>query len=238
MARSDEALFGSAANTKNVATLRIDIDSLNREVNRATAETYRPLLHEYLFQRDTMVVDGGPAAKADLAARRPVMLLDSLAGMSDVDKDRLFSSAHQIAVSSQGRTDWNEITSKQALTDLYRAEIEWHKRWALPVAVIVFFLIGAPLGAIIRKGGLGMPIIVSVAFFVLYYVVYITGDKLAKEGTWPAFWGGWIPTLVMMPIAVYLTWKATNDSGLLNTEWYIIQYHKLKKKYGGKKNTK
>ena len=99
------------------------------------------------------------------------------------------------------------------------------------MAVLVFFLIGAPLGAIIRKGGLGMPIIISVAFFVIYYVMYIVGEKSAKDGLLPAFWGGWIPTFVLMPIAIYLTYKATNDSGLLNTEWYIIQYQKLKNKY-------
>jgi lipopolysaccharide export system permease protein len=130
------------------------------------------------------------------------------------------------------------MTAKDALNQLYRLQIEWHKKWSLPVAVIVFFLIGAPLGALIRKGGLGMPIIISVMFFVIYYVIFITGDKLAKEGTWPAFWGGWIPTLVLAPIAIYLTYKATNDSGLLNTEWYIIQYQKIKKRYGRKKAVK
>jgi lipopolysaccharide export system permease protein len=238
MTRTDDALFGSAANTKNVAQLRVDIDSLNREVNSTSANTYRQLLHDYLFSRDTMVVSDSRLARQSLAERRPVMLLDSIAGLSETEKDRLFSNSQVSASNSLGSVDWNETMSKEALNQLYRAEIEWHKKWSLPVAVIVFFLIGAPLGAIIRKGGLGMPIIISVAFFVIYYVLYITGEKLAKEGTWPAFWGGWMPTLVLMPIAIYLTYKATNDSGLLNTEWYIIQYQKLKKRYAGRKDAK
>jgi lipopolysaccharide export system permease protein len=230
-ARTDESLFGSSATTKNVSQLRMDIDSLNREVNLATNRTYRPLLYEHLFSRDTMVVTHSREARQSLDERRPALFTDSIARLSDERKDRLYTQALQSAASSRGSIDWDETITKDVLNQLYRAEIEWHKKWSLPVAVIVFFLIGAALGAIIRKGGLGMPIIISVAFFVIYYVILITGDKLAKEGTWPAFWGGWIPTMVLMPIAVYLTYKATNDSGLLNTEWYIIKYQQLKKRY-------
>ncbi len=237
--RTDESLFGgSDARTKDVAQLRIDIDSLNRQVNVSTAETYRPFLHNHLFSRDTMVMTNTSEAHRSLAERRPALLLDSLAHLSDREIERLWANAQVAASNSKNDINWDEMTAKDALNQLYRAQIEWHKKWSLPVAVIVFFLIGAPLGAIIRKGGLGMPIIISVAFFVLYYIIYIIGEKLAKEGTWPAFWGGWIPTLVLLPIAIYLTYKATNDSGLLNTEWYIIQYQKLKKRYVGRKNTK
>jgi lipopolysaccharide export system permease protein len=236
--RTDENLFGSPASTKNLAQLSVDIDSLNRQVNLATTRTYRPLLYDFLFSRDTMVMTATREARRSLDERRVARLIDSIARLPDVQKDRLYSSAQTSASSSLGAINWDETTAKDVLRQLYTAQIEWHKKWALPVAVIVFFLIGAPLGAIIRKGGLGMPIIISVIFFVIYYVIFITGDKLAKEGSWPAFWGGWIPIMVLMPIAIYLTYKATNDSGLLNTEWYIIQYQKLKKRYGGKKNIK
>ncbi len=233
--RTDESLFGNNATAKNVAQLKVDIDSLNREVNAATARTYRPLLYDHLFSRDTMVMTATREARRSLDSRRMTQLLDSIEGFSVERKDRLYNQAQLAAANSKGVITWDETMTKDALNQLYRAQIEWHKKWSLPVAVIVFFLIGAPLGAIIRKGGLGMPIIISVAFFVIYYVIFITGEKLAKEGTWPAFWGGWIPTLVLMPVAVYLTYKATNDSGLLNVEWYIIQYQKLKKRYVGRK---
>jgi lipopolysaccharide export system permease protein len=237
--RTDESLFGgSDARTKNITQLEMDIDSLNREVNVATARTYRPLLYDHLFSRDTMVVTNSAEAHRSLAERRRVMVLDSVVNLTDTEKERLYANARNAASNSQGVITWDETMTKDALDQLYRFQLEWHKKLALPVAVIVFFLIGAPLGAIIRKGGLGMPIIISVAFFVLYYVISITGDKLAKEGTWSALWGGWIPTLVLLPIAIYLTYKATNDSGLLNTEWYIIQYQKLKKRYGRKKAVK
>ena len=93
---------------------------------------------------------------------------------------------------------------------------------ALPAGVDphFFFLIGAPLGAIIRRGGLGLPVVVSVIFFVIYYIISLTGEKLAKEGNWEAVYGVWLSTFILTPIAVYLTWKATNDSALLDTDWY------------------
>jgi lipopolysaccharide export system permease protein len=236
--RTDENLFSNNASTKNVVQLRADIDSLDREVTLATTRTYRPLLHDYLFSRDTMVVSTGDEARESLDGRRPALLTDSIEGMTNEQKNILYGNAERSASNSRGVITFDETMTKDALNQLYRSEIEWHKKWSLPVAVIVFFLIGAPLGAIIRKGGLGMPIVISVAFFVLYYVISIMGEKFAKEGTWPAVWGVWMPTLVLLPIAVYLTYKATNDSGLLNTEWYIIQYQKFKKRYVGKKSTK
>ena len=93
---------------------------------------------------------------------------------------------------------------------------------------MIFFLVGAPLGAIIRKGGLGMPIVISVIFFVIYYIISISGEKLAKEGTWNSFFGMWISSLILAPIAVYLTYKATNDSALLDVDWYIGRYKHYK----------
>ena len=94
------------------------------------------------------------------------------------------------------------------------------KKLSLPVSILIFFLIGAPLGAIIRRGGLGLPVVVSVIFFVIYYIISLTGEKLAKEGNWEAVYGVWLSTFILTPIAVYLTWKATNDSALLDTDWY------------------
>ena len=92
---------------------------------------------------------------------------------------------------------------------------------------MIFFLIGAPLGAIIRKGGLGMPIVISVIFFVFYYIISISGEKMAKEGSWEAIYGMWISTIILTPIAIYLTYKATNDSGLLDVDWYVGKWKKL-----------
>jgi lipopolysaccharide export system permease protein len=227
--RTDASLF-SGASTKNVAQLSVDIDSLNRRVNSTATQTYGALLHEYLFPRDTMVVTSGVLATESLAARTPDLLIDSLSALSLQQMSALYDDAERLAKNSRNSVTFDESMAKDVLNQLYRSQIEWQSKWALPISVIVFFLIGAPLGAIIRKGGLGMPIVISVAFFVLYYVLDIMGKKLAREGTWSAVAGVWMPTMVLLPIAIYLTYKATNDSNLLNVEWYIIKYNQLKDK--------
>ena len=90
--------------------------------------------------------------------------------------------------------------------------------------MLIFFLIGAPIGAIIRKGGLGMPLVISVAFFIIYYVISISGEKLAKEGDWSSLMGMWISAIILTPLALYLSHKANNDSPLLDMDWYIGRF--------------
>ena len=89
-------------------------------------------------------------------------------------------------------------------------------------------MIGAPLGAIIKKGGLGLPIVISVIFFVFYYVVSTSGEKMAKEGTWESLYGMWLPVVVLTPISIYLTYKATDDSSLLDMDWYDVRIRRMR----------
>jgi lipopolysaccharide export system permease protein len=92
---------------------------------------------------------------------------------------------------------------------------------------LVLFFIGAPLGAIIRKGGIGMPAVVSVCFFLVFHVLSITGEKSAKEGVWEAWQGAWMATMVLLPIGIFLTYKATRDSALFDLDAYISPLKKL-----------
>ena len=141
---------------------------------------------------------------------------------------RIFNDAYRNAMSSSNVVTYDEFSSKEALNQLYRSRIEWHRKLAFPVSIMIFFLIGAPLGAIIRKGGLGMPIVISVIFFVIYYIISISGEKWAREGDWSSLMGMWISAIILAPIAVYLTYKATNDSSLLDTDWYYGRYKHYK----------
>jgi lipopolysaccharide export system permease protein len=100
-------------------------------------------------------------------------------------------------------------------------QIEWHRKFTLSIACIVLFFIGAPLGAIIRKGGLGMPVVISVVFFIIFHILSITGEKLAKEGEIPVYQGMWLATAILFPIGVFLTFKATSDSSLFDANAYI-----------------
>ena len=104
---------------------------------------------------------------------------------------------------------------------------EWHRKFTLSFACVIFFFIGAPLGAIIRKGGLGMPVIVSVLFFIIYYIISMTGERAARELAISPFIGMWISTIVILPLGIILTYKATTDSSILNIDSYINFFKKI-----------
>jgi lipopolysaccharide export system permease protein len=110
-----------------------------------------------------------------------------------------------------------------------RAEVEWHRKFTLPIACLIFFFIGAPLGAIIRKGGLGMPTVVSIFFFTAYWVVDISGKKLARDGVLDPSIGIWLSSFVLLPMGIFLTYKATTDSALFNTDRYTEWLKKVSK---------
>ena len=93
---------------------------------------------------------------------------------------------------------------------------------------MIFFFIGAPLGAIIRKGGLGMPVIVSVLLFLIYYIIAMTGEKFVRESMLPPSIGMWVSTFILVPVSIWLTYKAANDSVIMNIETYFIWFKNLK----------
>lgn len=227
--RTDENLFSNNSQTKNINELQRAIDSLDRMVGNITTTAYSPLLREQIFEKDPDAVSPPDSVKIDRSAKHiSANLLDSVAKADVRTRNKIWSKARQSAKNSRNMFSFDESTSKEALNQLYRSKNEWHRKLALPVSIMIFFLVGAPLGAIIRKGGLGMPIVISVIFFVIYYIISISGEKLAKEGTWDSLLGMWISSIILAPIAVYLTYKATNDSALLDIDWYIGRYKHYK----------
>ena len=231
MGRSDADMF-SNSQTKNINELQHDIDSLEIKVNAATTNSYEPLLKEQIFARDNSVLPQPDSLRVDKSGFRNLLATDSISGLPTREKERIWDQARTLAKNSRNMFAFDESSAKEALNQLYRSKIEWHRKISLPVSILIFFLIGAPLGAIIRRGGLGLPVVISVVFFVFYYVISLTGEKMAKEGSWNAFYGMWISSFILTPIAVYLTYKATNDSALLDTDWYAGRIKALKERLG------
>ncbi len=113
-------------------------------------------------------------------------------------------------------------------TENYRKYLaEWHRKLTLSFACILLFLIGAPLGAIIRKGGLGMPLVIAVVFFVIFHITSVIGEKLAKAGTLPVWMGMWMATGMLLPMAFLLIQQARNDSQIFSKEWYTRRWYGL-----------
>ena len=108
-----------------------------------------------------------------------------------------------------------------------RHEIELQKKFTLSLACLIFFFIGAPLGAIIRKGGLGTPIVISVLLFIVYYIIDNMGYKLAREGRWQVWQGIWLSSAVLLPLGIFLTHKAVNDSAVFNPDAYRNFFRRL-----------
>ncbi len=236
--RTDADAF-SNSQTKDIVELQKDIDSLDVLVSTNTVQSYEPLLKQQIFVKEGFILSPEDSLWVDKSAMPKLAVIDSLETLGIRDKKTIWEHASNQAHSSRNMFSFDEAGTKNSLNQLYRSQVEWHRKMSLPISIIIFFLIGAPLGAIIRKGGLGMPVVVSVLFFVVYYIISISGEKMAKEGTWSALSGVWVSSFILTPIAIYLTIKATNDSGLFDMDWYRIRFNMLVNMIKGKvKNNK
>ena len=119
-----------------------------------------------------------------------------------------------------------EIESRKG--EILFHQIEWHRKFSLSMACFVLFFIGAPLGSIIRKGGLGMPLVVAIIFFLMFHLLNMFGEKFVKEGMMPPFIGMWLAVIVLTPVGIFLTYKAMHDSQLFNKELYNRAFKKIK----------
>ena len=169
---------------------------------------------------------------------RPVSKKDSMRALTlastpkyNVDSAfaRLSSDAQRSAISyaqQQVRSRTTDLDFKQMMTSdgdriIRQHEIEWFSKISLALTCLVFFFIGGPLGAIIRKGGLGLPVLISVLVFIVYYILDNTGQTMAKKGMWTLWFGLSLAPTVLIPMAAFFTYKATNDSVVFNVEVYI-----------------
>ncbi|MEO6188850.1 MAG: LptF/LptG family permease [Ginsengibacter sp.] len=114
------------------------------------------------------------------------------------------------------------------LQEINYNKIEWHKKLSLSIACLVLFFIGAPLGSIIRKGGIGMPLVVALIFFMIFYLLNIFGEKFTKDNTLDPVTGIWLPVIVLTPVGIFLTYKAMHDSQLFNKEYYYRVFKKIR----------
>ena len=163
--------------------------------------------------------------------------LDSVyAAMSKSDKEKVLKKTKEFAADAQSVVSRNEsdLTSRKQTIAKYRNA--WHQKFTLSFACIIFFFIGAPLGAIIKKGGFGLPIVVSVLVFLAYYMISTAGMKLAKEGVWESWQGMWLSSFVILPLGVFLTYKATVDAQIFNKEAWAAFFKRIVKFFNRKKN--
>jgi lipopolysaccharide export system permease protein len=222
--KSDNSKYGNETMTKGLAQLRIDRDSLTarhqKNLKTQTRKTIFTDALKYAYQMDT-------SNRTNEKYATPICP-DSLFQWKDLDQE---ASAYKQAITHihQQITDMKYVPQdiQSVAYPLRRTILESFRKFTLSIACIIFFFIGAPLGAIIRKGGLGTPVIVSMFFFVIYWVVDISGKKLANDGAITPFIGAFISTFVLFPMGAFLTWKSTKDSALFNADSYKAFFVKL-----------
>ncbi len=231
--RSEEGLFKSNAAMLNISQLTFTIDSLYKRHNEKISNEFKDFKNVKLYAvRNPHIAGSKPAdppATEQVNTKKELKfdtkaLFDSLA---IADKSMVLTKAVESLKEGTSIIFEKNESAKYEIRAIRRFEVEWNKKLTLSFACIVFFLIGAPLGAIIRKGGLGTPAVISIFFFVVYYVISITGQKLVEDDVVGTFAGMWAASYILLPIGIFLTYKATTDSVILNIETYLLFFKKI-----------
>ena len=217
----------------NISQLTFTIDSLYKKHNDKINNEFKDFKNLKLYEvRNPHIEDPKPVEQAAVTAvnSKKVLKFDTKVlfdSLSIADKSVVLTKAVESLKDGTGIIFEKNESSKYEVRNIRRFEVEWNKKLTLSFACIVFFLIGAPLGAIIRKGGLGTPAVISIFFFVIYYVISITGQKLVEDNVVGTFAGMWAASYILLPIGIFLTYKATTDSVILNIETYLLFFKKI-----------
>ena len=228
--RYDESLLEDQHVSKNVTQLIQSIDSVQQVSRTMSREQSERMLDERYFGRD--YTRDKVAIPVELTEeQKRTHNLDSLwESLSEEKKLQVYTIAQEKAQNYRDQVDYNAILLEDTDRYIRKHAIELHRKFTLAFACLVFFFIGAPLGTIIRKGGLGAPVVISVILFIIYYIIDNTGYKMAREALWPTWTGMWLSSFVLLPTGIFLTYKAATDSPLFNPEAWTIKAKRLFKK--------
>ena len=231
--RIDESNMRNQYVGKNMAELNHTIDSVSARVDSIGRVHGRDLLNYPFFNQPAYRIiyrNSRPDTvyRREVTLTKPVDIDTLLANVGAGHAKNVYSQAISKARRMKQEYEYTALLAEDDMKSIRRHAIELQKKFTLSIACIVFFFIGAPLGAIIRKGGLGAPLVISVFLFIVYYIIDNTGYKLARDGHWQVWQGMWLSTAVLLPLGVFLTYKAINDSSVFNVDaWRIFLQHRL-----------
>lgn len=218
---------------KNITELQATIDSVGRMVDsmgvsysRTIMEAPRMGVSSVNYRPD----ESGRLVEApvpDVALSKPLNVDSLLTGPNSAAKVNYVSQALNKAKNMKQEYEFRSLVMKEELKTIRRHDIELQKKFTLSFACIIFFFIGAPLGAIIRKGGIGMPLVISVILFIFYYIIDNTGYKMARDGRILVWEGIWLSSAILLPLGIFFTYKAVNDSAVFNKDAYLNFFRRL-----------
>ena len=225
--RSSDDLFRSTSWMLNLSQLSFYVDSLNTEYNTKYNQQFSEFRDTRVFTERNLssYTDGDSETPGkDSLSFNPNSLYSNI---RSYDKRVVVAQALEKAKEASNFLSMTSETMKMQIRFVKRYEVDWHKKLVLPFGCLVFFFIGAPLGAIVRKGGLGTPTVISIFFFVIWYVISMSAEKLVEEDLISSFAGMWASSYILLPIGVFLTYKASNDSMIMNVDTYLHFFRKI-----------
>ena len=214
----DADLFSHNAQTKDLDEIQHSIDSMSYTIDSARHAIYDNILLWHMRK----AMPAGRQDSLDIVAEAQQMPpFDSIyMAMPDDQRFKSWRTALTRAETMEAESQFRALETTDRNLNLRKHRIEWNKKFTLSLACLLFFFIGAPLGAIIRKGGLGVPVVVSVIIFIFYYIINQAGENNAKTDVWTVESGTWLSTFVLLSTGVFLTHKANTDSVVFNIEGY------------------
>lgn len=232
MKKSDEELFKREYEMMNYAQLAVAIDSLKNQKDSLNKIFQNSLISQNtIFNKEALLpipIDSVMDKSIELPKKTNVILR-----LDKVNTSAMNSALANAQGKLRAKKDYIQMSKQmnELRENSYNDYVtEWHGKFTLSFAIIVLFFIGAPLGAIIKKGGLGAPLIFATLFFLLYYILTITGQNMIESKMITPLYGMWMSSIVLVPIGLFLTYKAANDSGLFDFEAYKKVWTKLVKK--------
>jgi len=218
---ADASVMGNQAGAKNMKMLQASIDSMRQVGDSIGRDYFKSAMDGYYRNKPAaspIKIPVSNTKKLNLGNGNIDVIYDK-ASMND--KQHILQNA--LGSAQNVGTDWafKGSTIDDLDYDIRKHEIEWYRKITISLSCLLFFFIGAPLGGIIRKGGLGMPVVISVLIFIIYYIIDNSGYKMARDGKWAVWVGSWVSTAVLAPLGAFLTYKSNTDSVVMNLDTYI-----------------
>jgi len=215
---TDAALFSGDARGKGLAKLYRDLDSLQQNNDSIGRVFYNEVQMSYYNAASISRTDTLAAIKE--AGKKAFNVDSAFARLNNDGKRSVLGIARSQVQAVNADMEFKAMVTEDANRMIRQHKIEMYKKFVLSLSCLIFFFIGAPLGTIIRKGGLGIPVIVSVLVFIVYYILDNSGYQMARRGIWAIWFGELLATMVLVPLAVFVTYKANKDSAVFNFDAY------------------
>lgn len=218
----DKEMLRNLPSAKSMWEIESSIDSVNHELDSVGGAYYEESRQRWYARPAIPKTDS-----AHIAKMKTVGLERMTEAIGADRQQRARQIANQTISSRRAELEWKSVVTDDGDRYIRLHLVEWHTKITLALSCLLFFFVGAPLGAIIRKGGLGMPAVVSVLIFIFYYIINTSGMKMARDGSWSMVYGMWISSVLLLPFGVFLTYKANKDSVVFNAELYATFFRNL-----------